>query len=91
MEELELAASVASRRASAAEGQLHHVKQQLELADKRAKELAWQVCTSHGQYRGIITCLSRTMHKTVSWAGFPMVKGHWVSVGCRRVQHTARV
>ena len=43
MEELELAARVASRRASAAEGELHRVKQQLDLADKRSKELAWQV------------------------------------------------
>lgn len=51
MEELELAASVASRRASAAEGELHRVKQQLELTDKRAKELAWQVYTSHGHCR----------------------------------------
>ena len=51
MEELELAASVASRRAGTAEGELHRVKQQLELADKRAKELAWQVCTGCGQCR----------------------------------------
>lgn len=43
MEELELATSVASRRASSAEAELHRVKQQLELTDKRAKELAWQV------------------------------------------------
>lgn len=49
MEELELAATVASRRASAAEGELHRVKQQLDLADKRLKELAWQVCRLHGQ------------------------------------------
>ena len=43
MEELELAASVASRRAAAAEAELHRVKQLLDLTDKRAKELAWQV------------------------------------------------
>ena len=43
MEELELAASVASRRATAAEAELHRVKQLLDLTDKRAKELAWQV------------------------------------------------
>ncbi len=56
-EELELAARVASRRAAAAEAELHRLKQQLEAADKRAKELAWQVrawvlrshleCSSH--------------------------------------------
>lgn len=42
-EELELAAKVASRRATTAEAELHRVKQQLDAADKRAKELAWQV------------------------------------------------
>lgn len=42
-EELELAAKVASRRAAAAEAEVHRLKQQLEAADKRAKELAWQV------------------------------------------------
>ena len=45
MEELELVASVASRRAASAEAELHRVKQQLDLTDKRAKELAWQVCS----------------------------------------------
>ncbi|CAL8466091.1 g5627 [Coccomyxa elongata] len=42
-EELELAAKVASRRAAAAEAEVHRLKQQLEAADKRAKELAWQI------------------------------------------------
>ena len=42
-EELELAARVATRRAAAAEAELHRMKQQLEATDKRAKELAWQV------------------------------------------------
>ncbi|KAK9902172.1 hypothetical protein WJX75_006865 [Coccomyxa subellipsoidea] len=42
-EELELAARVATRRAAAAEAELHRVKQQLEATDKRAKELAWQI------------------------------------------------
>ena len=43
VEELELAASVASRRAAAAEAELHRTKQRLDFTDKRAKELAWQV------------------------------------------------
>ena len=43
VEELELAASVASRRAASAEAELHRTKQQLDFTDKRAKELAWQV------------------------------------------------
>lgn len=42
-EELDLAAKVASRRAATAEAEVHRLKQQLEAADKRAKELAWQV------------------------------------------------
>ena len=42
-EELDLAAKVATRRAAAAEAEVYRLKQQLEAADKRAKELAWQV------------------------------------------------
>lgn len=43
IEELELAASMAFRRAASAEAELHRTKQQLDFTDKRAKELAWQV------------------------------------------------
>jgi hypothetical protein len=43
MEELELAAGVATRRAATAEAELDMLKQQLEAADRKTKELAWQV------------------------------------------------
>lgn len=43
LEEAELAAAVASRRAQAAEVQLEALQQRLTAAEKRAEELSWQV------------------------------------------------
>ncbi len=62
-EELELAASVASRRAAAAEAELHRVKQLLDLTEKRAKELAWQVCALLFRVsinEGWVSCMARS-------------------------------
>ena len=42
-EEAELAASVNSRRAAAAEAEVELLKTQLEAAEKQANELGWQV------------------------------------------------
>ncbi|KAK9853123.1 hypothetical protein WJX84_001911 [Apatococcus fuscideae] len=43
VEEAELAASVGARRASSAEGEVSVLKRQLVAAEKKLKELAWQV------------------------------------------------
>ncbi len=43
MEEAELAASVGARRASSAEGEVAVLERQLQAAQKKLKELAWQV------------------------------------------------
>ncbi len=57
-EELELAARVASRRAAAAEAELHRVQQILDATDRKAKELAWQARASFGYLGGSWTCSS---------------------------------
>ena len=43
VEEAELAASVGARRASSAEGEVVVLKRQLQAAQKKLKELAWQI------------------------------------------------
>ena len=43
LEEAELAAAVGTRRAASAEGEVEALKKQLDAAQKRADELAWQV------------------------------------------------
>lgn len=43
VEEAELAASVGARRAASAEGEVSVLKRQLQAADKKLKELAWQI------------------------------------------------
>ena len=43
MDEAELAASVGARRASSAEAEVAVLKRQLQAAQKKLKELAWQV------------------------------------------------
>ena len=43
LEEAELAAKVQSRRAAKADQELDVVKRQLEAAERRAKELSWQI------------------------------------------------
>jgi hypothetical protein len=47
-EEAELAAAVQTRRAAAAEGELHAAKAQLADAQRQVKELSWQIQMSFG-------------------------------------------
>lgn len=47
-EEAELAAAVQTRRAAAAEGELHSLKSQLADAQRQVKELSWQVSMALG-------------------------------------------